>query len=116
MGDLLYFLLASKNFLAEFFQLSYVRDCMVFQVSVMKEFLLILLLLTLTVCDHQNCDKETECPKGSLCRKGICTPILIPPGFRCPMYVPARPPPGCRVVVTKDERNCRHPRIVCDKD
>ncbi|KHJ81108.1 hypothetical protein OESDEN_19206, partial [Oesophagostomum dentatum] len=37
---------------------------MVFQVSIMKEFLLILLLLTLTVCDHQNCDEETKCPKG----------------------------------------------------
>ncbi|KHJ81904.1 hypothetical protein OESDEN_18407 [Oesophagostomum dentatum] len=53
---------------------------MVFQASIMKEFLLILLFLTLTACDHQKCDEETKCPEGSLCRKGICTPIVIPPG------------------------------------
>ncbi|CAJ0606886.1 unnamed protein product [Cylicocyclus nassatus] len=75
----------------------------------MKLLVVVCALLACNVGEKISCDEKTPCPAGNVCIDQICT------RYRCPMYVPARPRPGCRVKVTTDKMGCNHPSIICDK-
>ncbi|KHJ82777.1 hypothetical protein OESDEN_17528 [Oesophagostomum dentatum] len=80
----------------------------------MKQLLLVLLVVTLAICERQACNKYYPCPLRSRCRDGYCVGVERGVPFTsCPMYGLTTPLKGCELKSEKDKWNCKRPYWSC---